>query len=101
VDAASRALCLKFLGRETPERTLDLVRQALVKAGLSELGWQICCSPTKELGGMHGMALYGGRYDLEFHDFLILVEIPEYLRTIGRVLGMETMGPEVGMHEVP
>jgi hypothetical protein len=99
VNAATTALCLKFLDRETPGTAPDFVREALVKAGLSELDVVNMLLAYRGAREMQGAVLYGGRYDPEFHDPIILREIPEYLCKIGRVLGMEVSGLKVGMSE--
>jgi hypothetical protein len=60
VNAASRALCLKFLGHETPETALDFVKRALAKAGLSELDVANILLAYRGAREMHGMVLYEG-----------------------------------------
>jgi hypothetical protein len=99
VTGASKALCLRFLGREPSESTFKLVHEALAKAGVAKGEAVKLLYYFRGAREGHGMCVYGGRYDAEEHDPIILEEIPQYLRTIGGLLGMEASGLEVGISE--
>jgi tetratricopeptide (TPR) repeat protein len=102
VDAATRALCVKFLGLDsapldyelpwTPTRA-DKIREALNKAGVpQESAEDLLLKYWKTLMVYYGF-FYGGRL-LEEYWRVIRKEVPEYLFRVGMVLGMEVSGLE-------
>jgi HEPN domain-containing protein len=104
VNLATRALCLKFLGRESPPTreikcdevvyqahvppVSEFVQQALIKAGIPEPEAERLANfylLVRE--GLHGRAFYGADYESQTHRSLF-ERVPEYLKTVAGLLGM-------------
>ena len=101
---ATRALCLRYMGQEEPPSkeievggvkyqvhvpsTYEFLRQALTKAGLSEVEVERMLriyEVSRE--GLYGRCFLAGKYDAEVHGRIIEEDIPYYLRTISRLIG--------------
>jgi hypothetical protein len=98
VDSATRAICLRFLGKE--ERTQEerdqgvtqemFISRALRRAGLSEAEvrelWDIYLLAHEAL---YGACYLGARYDPETHVPIIEEKVPKYLSRVKELLGMK------------
>lgn len=89
VDRATRALALRYLGREQPPEKvswLDFLQDAFTEAGLDQhQAREMALEHRGIRGELHGRCFYGGHYDRVEHDRLVK-ESGGYISTIKKLL---------------
>ena len=90
VDRLTRAVCLKYLGRESPtngETWREFIKSCLVKAGLPNKDANDLAKTFLAIRGeLHGRCLYGGIYDEKEHKDIIENLTRKYIEKLMKLL---------------